>query len=354
MKILLTGGGTLGAVSPLLAIRDELQKRVSGTRFIWIGTEQGLEKEIIEREGINYYAISSGKLRRYFSWQNFLDPFRIIRGVFQAYKIIKEFDPEIILSAGGFVGVPVVIASWLQARKSIIHQQDLQAGLANLLVARFATIVTVSFKESLADFPKGKTALLGNPVREMILSGNREKAKEKFGFNDNLPVLLVMGGSLGAESINQLMEKSFSELTQFCQIIHVSGKEYKPLEITQNNYKVIPFLHYEELADAYALAEIIVCRAGLSTISELSAIGKPIVLIPIPNNQQVKNADYLVKAKAAMALDQNKTKPAEFVRLVRELIDNEAERKDLAENIRKIMPSNPREMYGELILSLIE
>ncbi|MFA6271495.1 MAG: glycosyltransferase [Patescibacteria group bacterium] len=223
MKIVLSGGGTGGSVAPLLAIYQQLVK-VENTEFLFIGGNNSIEKDLAEENGIRFESIISGKLRRYFDPRNFLTPFAVILGFFHAIRILKKWRPDIILSAGSFVAVPVVWAAWLLRKPVIIHQQDLRKGLANKLMTPFATKITVTFPESLADFPRGKTIHTGNPIRESILSGNRETAMHIFSLSDNIPVILILGGGTGALTLNKIVTDSLPRLLEFCQIIHIAGK----------------------------------------------------------------------------------------------------------------------------------
>ena len=355
MKVILTGGGTIGSVSPLLAVKEALEDKSDDLKFYWIGTKDGIEKDIVVKENIHYIGISSGKLRRYFDWNNLLDPFRILAGFFQAYRIIKEIQPDIILSAGGFVSVPVIWAAWILGKKSIIHQQDIRPGLANLLTVRCASRVTVTFKKSLLDFPVNKAIQLGNPVRKSILDGDKARAIKRFGLELKLPTLLILGGSLGADFINQLLANSIRRLFDDCQIIHLTGKgnsnkyfEDKLYGEKGDRYHQYEYLH-EEMADAYAAADLVVCRAGLSTLTEVAAWRKPAIIIPIPKHQQEENAKYFQDKNAAIVLDQNSTASDQFVSLVREIIRNRRILSQLQVKLHKLFPENSSELYVDLI-----
>ncbi|MBU1132330.1 undecaprenyldiphospho-muramoylpentapeptide beta-N-acetylglucosaminyltransferase [Patescibacteria group bacterium] len=355
MKIILTGGGTIGAVSPLLSIKEKIEEQYSGSEFIWIGTKAGIEREIITKENIPYYSISAGKLRRYFSWRNFIEPFSLIAGFFQSLRIVRKFDPDLILSVGGFVSVPVVIAGWLQKKKSIIHQQDIKAGLANKIMAFFAAKITVTFSSSLKDFPKKKTVQTGNPARKEIFSGSMDHAISRFHLEKNLPTLLVMGGSLGSLPINRLISESIEQLVEFCQVIQVTGKrDFKKINLKNKSsrYRAFDYLH-EELADAYAIADLVVSRAGLSTLTELSALAKPAIIIPIPHHQQEENAKYFSGKKAVVLFEQETLNKERFVSLVKKILADSGKLKQLSENIKGIMPSSAAERFIAVIKQVV-
>jgi UDP-N-acetylglucosamine--N-acetylmuramyl-(pentapeptide) pyrophosphoryl-undecaprenol N-acetylglucosamine transferase len=353
MKIILTGGGTMGSVSPLLAIAEKLKEKDGNNEFLWLGTKNGPEKQFIEEEKIPFKAIPSGKFRRYFSGWNFIDPFLIIAGFFSSLWIILKFKPKIIISAGGFVGVPVIWAGWILRAPSLIHQQDLRPGLANKLTARFAKIITVVFSESLKYFKKG--IVVGNPAREKILKGDREKAKEVFKLNDDLPVLLILGGGTGALELNRIALLAAEELTNFCQVIHVTGGkldgEFEVLKRENENYHLVDLL-VTGIEDVFAAADLVVSRAGMGTLTELSVLGKPTILIPMPESHQEENAWYFKRQNAVHVLLQKDLMPAEFVFAVREIINDNVELANLSRNIKGVMRGDAAKKIAEKIYSL--
>jgi len=215
VKILFSGGGTMGSVSPLIAIYEKIKKKNPEAKFLFIGTKTGPEKKAVESYKINFKAIASGKLRRYFSWNNFIDPFKIIWGFFQSLIILIKFRPNAVAIAGSFVGVPVAWAAWILRIPILIHQQDIVAGLANKLMANYAKKITISFEPSLKDFAENKTVMTGNPVREEFYVCNKEKGREVFDLKSELPVLLVLGGGTGASDLNKVIEESLPDLLQF-------------------------------------------------------------------------------------------------------------------------------------------
>jgi UDP-N-acetylglucosamine--N-acetylmuramyl-(pentapeptide) pyrophosphoryl-undecaprenol N-acetylglucosamine transferase len=350
---MLTGGGTIGAVSPLLAIKEKMEEQGIAAEYLWIGTKTGVEREVIQKENIPYKAIFAAKLRRYFSFQLFLDPFRFVCGFFQARSIIKKFQPDLILSAGGFVSVPVVIAAnWLK-KKTIIHQQDIVPGLANKIMARYATLITVSFEASLKDFPKEKTVQIGNPCRLKLLKGTKESALKRFSLEENLPTLLILGGSLGAEWINENISAIVADLSDVCQIIHVVGRgNVRPAVAGVIRYHQYEYL-FEELADAYAVADLVIARAGLSTLTELTVLHKPAILIPIPDNQQEKNAEYFSSKNAVILEKQKETDQSDLLALIKNLLANPNTLERLSKNISDMMPNDATEKYVNLIKKTI-
>lgn len=357
MKILLTGGGTMGSVTPLLAIKDALQQ--SGDyEFLWVGTSFGPERKIVEQNKIPFRSIPSGKLRRYFSWRNFTDIFLIFFGFIKSLWIILRFQPQLILTAGSFVSVPLVLAAAIFHRKIVIHQQDLKVGLANRLMQPFAMKITVAFEELRDFFPSPKVVITGNPVRLTLFDGDRERALKKFNLQPNLPVLVVMGGGLGSEIINQTFIKISKELTKFCQVIHLLGRGnqvkwlYDSEIATNNRYHAYEFLD-QDLADAYAIADLVFCRAGFSTLTEVSALKKPAVVMPIPDHQQVKNAEYFYNKKAIVYVRQEDFGDDYLLNLLEDLLSRSSRLKELSDNIYYALPQKATEQYADFIRHLL-
>ena len=340
-KILLTGGGTGGSVTPLLALAEGLraQSEAGEYNFLWIGTRDGIEKGMVEKEGIIFRSIFAGKLRRYFNWQNFIDPFLIIAGFFQSLSIILKWKPNLIISAGSFVATPVVTAGWFARVPIIIHQMDVRPGLSNKLAAPFAKVVTVTFEKSLASFGN-KAVLTGNPIRPRLLDlyhEHRAKIKTDEG---SLPVVLILGGGTGAQFINELVEKSLTELTAICELIHLTGKNKKINITTATNYQSYEFLNLEELAWAYAAADIVISRAGIGTLTELAVLGKPTIIIPIPESHQEANAQIFHEAEAAILLKQNELTAELFSKFLKKFIDDKQLWQELSTNIRIVIKPN--------------
>ncbi|KKR07350.1 MAG: undecaprenyldiphospho-muramoylpentapeptide beta-N-acetylglucosaminyltransferase [Parcubacteria group bacterium GW2011_GWC2_39_14] len=359
LKIILSGGGTMGSVVPLLAVREKMIEQGLSAEFLWVGTEAGVEKELISKE-MSFVSIKSGKLRRYLSFQNFLDPFRLLIGIFQSLAIIRNFRPNLILSAGGYVSVPLIIAGKLSRIKSLVHQQDLQVGLANRIMAKFATIITVSFESLLKSFDPDKVRLVGNPVRSRIYTGDKTRGLAEFNLVPDLSTLVVMGGSLGAEKINELMFQSIPQLIEFCQIIHVVGKgnmvewmDKEKFGELANRYHPYEYVD-QEMPDLYAVADLVVCRAGLSTLSELAALKKPTIIIPIPKNQQEINAEYFAKQNAIILLSQDSLTAEEFVETVRGLFSSSSSLGNLSRHIADSMIPDAAGKFVELIKQVIK
>jgi len=346
MKILFSGGSTMGSVMPLLALKNELQKE--NAKFFWIGTKTGPEKKVIKNAGIEFKSVYAGKLRRYFSLKNLMAPFLSLIGFFQSLFIILKFKPDVILTAGGFVCVPVVWAGWVLRKKIIVHQQDLKVGLANRLMAPLATKITVVFPEMAKSFCEKKVVVTGNPIRKIIFSGTKQAAIQKFNLEPDLPVLLIMGGGTGALIINKMVRQILADLVEFCQIIHITGKG-KQFDFKHPRYHQFEFLH-QELADAYAAADLVVSRAGFSSLTELAVLGKPTIVIPLPNEDQINNAKYFANKDALIIFEQENLTAEKLLNEIKSSINDFEKLALLSKNISEIMLKDANERYIKFVI----
>ena len=294
-KILMTGGGTAGHVTPNIALMPALKE--AGYEISYIGSYEGMEKELIKEQGIPYYGISSGKLRRYFDWKNFSDPFKVLKGYGEAVHLIKKLKPDVVFSKGGFVSVPVIFAAKHCHVPAIIHESDLTPGLANRLAIPKAEKVCCNFPEPLQYLPDGKAVLTGSPIRQELLHSSRERAIALCGFKDDKkPVLLIVGGRLGSKNINNAVRSILPELLSNFQIIHLCGKG----NLDASLQGVVGYAQFEyakeELTDFFALADLVISRAGANSICELLALHKPNILIPL--SQAASRGDQILNAKS--------------------------------------------------------
>lgn len=293
-RIILTGGGTAGHVMPNIALLPSLEKE--GYEAFYIGAYDEMEKDLVPGYGIPYFGISAGKWRRFRSAKNLLTPFKVLKGIGQARKIMKDIHPNVVFSKGGFVSVPVVLAAKSLGIPAIVHESDITSGLANKISTPFATKVCCTFAETVNEFPQGKALLTGSPIREELLHGDKEKAKKFVGFTDNKPVILVMGGSLGAVAVNDAVRGILDDLLKTFNIIHICGED--KTDAKYNNIK--GYIQYEyvkdELKDIFALSDIIISRAGANAICEILALQKPNILIPLP--KKISRGDQLLNAES--------------------------------------------------------
>jgi UDP-N-acetylglucosamine--N-acetylmuramyl-(pentapeptide) pyrophosphoryl-undecaprenol N-acetylglucosamine transferase len=319
-KIVLTGGGTAGHVMPNLALLPRL--RQEGWEIVYIGSRRGIEKDLLQPAGIPYYGIATGKLRRYFSLQNFTDPFRVVKGLAEATLLLRKLRPDVVFSKGGFVSVPVTIGAWLNRIPVILHESDLTPGLANRLALPFATTICATFPESMAHLPAGKRVLTGNPIRRELLVGSKKAGLAYCGFTAELPVLVVMGGSLGSKVLNQVIRVVLPELLTRFQVAHICGKGHLEPGLDQTGYRQFEFIG-PELPDVLAAADLCVSRAGANFLFELLALKKPALLIPLSKvasrGDQILNAASFSKQGFSMVLLEEETTAATLLAKVFQL-----------------------------------
>lgn len=293
-KIVLTGGGTAGHVTPNIALIPTLQE--AGYEVHYIGSYEGIEKTLISEMGIPYYGISSGKLRRYLSAKNFTDPFRVIKGFSQAKQLMKEIQPDIVFSKGGFVTVPVVKAAASRNIPVIIHESDMTPGLANKLCNKHAMKVCCNFPETVELFPKGKAMLTGSPIRKELTTGDRVSGLNLCNFTTDKPVIMIIGGSLGAQRINEAVRSILPKLLEGYQIIHVCGKgKMDESLIGTKGYSQFEYVK-DDLKHLFAAADIVISRAGANVICELLALKKPALLIPL--SAKASRGDQILNAQS--------------------------------------------------------
>lgn len=325
--IILSGGGSGGPVTPLLALAPDL--RAAGYELAWVGTKNGIESGMVAEVAIDYYAIPAGKLRRYVSLSNLLDVFRVLAGFFASLSLLGKLKPSLVMTAGAFVSVPLVWAAWALRIKVIVHQQDIRPGLANRLMAPFADVVTVTFEKSLKDFGK-KAVWTGNPVR---LEFRQVVPRKKTG---DRPRVLVLGGGTGASSLNELVIVSLPQLLQITDVVHVTGGKIEKPE-NYEGYQAYNFMDAPAIAQAMADADLVVTRAGLGTLTELAYLGKPAIIIPMPDSHQEENGMEFSAKQAALLLEQKKLTPSSFVSMISKSLVDRDSLKVLSNNALSIM-----------------
>ena len=304
--IVLTGGGTAGHVTPNIALIPKLKE--AGYKISYIGSYDGMERKLIEDLGIPYYGISSGKLRRYFDPKNFSDPFRVVKGYFEAKKLLKKLKPNVVFSKGGFVSVPVVLAAKACKVPALIHESDMTPGLANKLCIPSAAKVCCNFPETVKCLPENKAVLTGTPIRQELLSGDAREGLKFCGFNAAKPVILVIGGSLGSVAVNNAVRSILPELLKDFQVIHLCGKD--KLDASLNGTEGYVQFEYikDELPDLFAAADLIISRAGANSICEILALRKPNILIPLSaaasRGDQILNANSFAKQGFSTVLEE--------------------------------------------------
>lgn len=351
--ILMTGGGTLGPVTPLLAVAAEWRKRDPEVKISWIGTPSGPEKVLVESAKIEFHALAAPKFDRTRWWKLPVVPFLLLWSCGRAWRLLTSLQPDLVMSAGAYVSVPVV---WMAKLKGIpvwVHELDVIPGLANKLMAKVATKISVTWSESLSAFPEKKTKVVGAMARKFVKVGEQQMARERYGFSADLPTVLVMGGGTGAAKINEMMSIIAPELLKKANVLHLTGKGKMlgSLAAAGANYVAVEFLN-EGMADAYAVADVVVARAGMGTIAELAALGKPTVLIPIPGSQQEANAQALVNRDAGEVIEY--LTPQTLMQAIDHLLDHPERREELAHNIRGLFALNADERIVHECLELLK
>ena len=348
-KIVLTGGGTAGHVTPNIALLPRL--RELGYEISYIGSYNGIEKELIGKQNIPYYGISSGKLRRYFDLKNFTDPFRVLHGLDQCGRLLKKMQPDVIFSKGGFVSVPVVRAAAHFHIPVIIHESDMTPGLANRLAFPFASKVCCNFPETIKHLPQGKAVLTGSPIRAELLAGSAEAGRSFCAFTDEKPVLLIIGGSLGSVAVNTAVRRILPSLLETFNVVHLCGKG----NLDKANAGTPGYAQYEyisdELPDLFALADVVVSRAGANAICELLALKKPALLIPLSaaasRGDQILNARSFEKQGFSKVMEEEEITDESLLSAITDLFRN---REDYISAMKK---SEAGDAIGTII-SLIE
>jgi UDP-N-acetylglucosamine--N-acetylmuramyl-(pentapeptide) pyrophosphoryl-undecaprenol N-acetylglucosamine transferase len=360
--IILSGGGSGGPVTPLLAIAKEL---LVGDNFnlVFVGTKNGPEKSMVEslslpnNKKLKFIALPAGKLRRYFSLANLSDLLKILAAFIISFPLLRRERPSLVISAGGFVSVPLVWAARLKKIPIIIHQQDVRPGLANKLMAPCARLVTVTFEKSLRDYGP-KAVWIGNPIANLE---NKVEAikniKAKYNILGTKPLILVTGGATGAVALNDLIASAKTKILEFAQIIHITGKGKSSLTTVSpnqvNDYQVFELLSPADIFQLMAAADLVISRCGLATLTELCELSKPAILIPIPKSQQEDNAVIFKRLHAAVVLSQAELSAVDFVTEIKNTLTNQELRIKLGANISKVMKRNASETMVALIKEIL-
>jgi UDP-N-acetylglucosamine--N-acetylmuramyl-(pentapeptide) pyrophosphoryl-undecaprenol N-acetylglucosamine transferase len=353
--VVLTGGGTAGHVTPNLALLPGL--RAAGFHIEYVGSRTGIERELVASEGLPYHMVQTGKLRRYASWQNWLDPLRVALGIGQAYRILGRVRPDVVFSKGGYVAVPVVIGAWLHRIPVIVHESDRSPGLANRLAFPFAARICTSLEETAATLRSSMPAraerivCTGSPVRPALLAGDRARAERRFGLDPARSLVLVFGGSMGARAINAVVGELARSLPPDLQILHVCGRgNLDPGLANVPHYHAFEYLQ-EDFADALARADAVVSRAGANSLFELLALRKPAVLIPLPSDRsrgdQIENAEHHTQRGYGLLLPQAELNRERLEQAIRSLLRG-------AERFRQQMASDMPPDAATAIVALLD
>lgn len=348
-RIVLTGGGTAGHVTPNIALIAKL--RESGYDIHYIGSYIGIEKELINKIGIPYYGISSGKLRRYFDVKNFSDPFKVIKGYIEAKKLIKKLAPDVVFSKGGFVAVPVVLAAHRRHIPVLIHESDMTPGLANKICIPSADKVCANFPETENYLPQGKAIVTGTPIRKELFAGNKIKGLEFCGFTANKPVIMVVGGSTGAAAVNEAVRNLLPTLLKQYQVVHLCGKGKMDGAFSHlDGYVQFEYIS-GELPDIFAAADLVISRAGANAICELLALKKPNILIPLSaaasRGDQILNAESFERQGYSYVIKEENLTNGTLLEGIKQVMEQK-------ETYIDIMSKSKQNDSTELIFNLLE
>lgn len=355
MKIVFAGGGTLGPVTPLLAIIDEIKHLRPEAECVFVGTPDGPERRLVEEAGIRFLPLAAPKLRRYADVRTILAPFHFLKALWIADRLFAREKPQLVVGAGGYVQVPLGVAAKLRGIKLLVHQQDVIASLSNKLLAPFADAITTTFEVSLKDFSKRKTTVIGNPVRRVIEEGDRSRGLGTLGFAGERPVVLVLGGGTGSSFLNQKIADALPRLTGFADVAHLTGLEkalVAPKLEHAERYRQIAFLG-TGMAHVLAAADVVISRAGLGTLTELAALGKTVILVPIAGSHQEKNAEFVVERGGARMFREREFSPETIVTAVRDVQKHPEDARRLGTALHALFEPHARKVLAEKILSLI-
>ncbi|MDO8241061.1 MAG: undecaprenyldiphospho-muramoylpentapeptide beta-N-acetylglucosaminyltransferase [Candidatus Moranbacteria bacterium] len=365
MKIILAGGGTGGHLMPLVAVARKIKEKAPDTTFVFVGPKGQMEDDIIGKEGIPMRAIATGKLRRYFSLSNFTDIFRILFGILQCMKILLAEMPDAVFSKGGYASIPVVFVAWMYRIPIMIHESDAVPGMANGILSKFADRVAVTYPEAEKEFPSAQVVVTGNPIREDVNLGDVAKARQMFELTESRKTIFVYGGSQGAKIINDKIVELLPELLKRYQVIHQTGQNNFEdvkhmagelgIKAGREGYHPLSFIG-EELKDIFAVSDLVISRAGATSIAEIAANGKPAILIPIDksaNNHQRMNAYAIAKFGGCVVLEENNLGENLFLSRINEILENDEFRQKLATDIKIFYHPDAADKIADGVLGMI-
>jgi UDP-N-acetylglucosamine--N-acetylmuramyl-(pentapeptide) pyrophosphoryl-undecaprenol N-acetylglucosamine transferase len=350
-KIVFTGGGTGGHVIPCLAVIAEVQKAAPRAEIFYIGSKTGPEQALVEAAGIEFHAITTGKLRRYFSLQNLIDAVKVPIGILQALLLLRKIKPAVVFAKGGFVSVPAGVAAGLLGIPLMIHESDATPGLTTRILNKFASQICISFPKSKGQksLSPAKEILTGNPIRQ---AGSAARGRKFLGFRNRKPILLVTGGSTGAQFLNELTEAVLTEILRVANLVWITGG--KAPKFRRANLRQFDFLG-AEYPDTLAVADLVITRAGANSLFELAAAGKPSILIPLPRagsrGDQIDNGRYFARAGSAVSYEQEHIRPLSFVEDLTEILQNKKKLAQLSKGIAKLATKDAAKKIAKLVLA---
>lgn len=369
MRIIFTGGGTAGHIYPLLAVERQLKKNYpfGGFEFWYLGPKDNFAKTILSVEGIKVKTVLSGKIRRYFSFANFIDIFKIPIGILQAFYYIFIFSPDLIFSKGGYGSIPTILAGWFLQTPIILHESDIVPGMANRIASKFAVEIFISFSVNETEyFPAKKMLSVGNPIRPEVLEGNIEDAKRVFELTGEKPIIFIMGGSQGAQAVNDKILAILPEMLNDFEVVHQTGEknfkqilEESKVILTQNArkyYHPVPFLDVKNLSHGLKVADLIISRAGSGSIFEIMAAAKPCILVPLEGSaqdHQARNAYAVSQRGAALVIEEPNFRPHFVLERIKFLFANPDKMKDMAQRAKEFSRPFAAKVVAEYLMAYL-
>lgn len=341
MKILFSGGGTLGSVTPLIALVPHL--RSLNHEMVFIGTPHGPERDIVATADIPFYSMGAPKFPRYLDWSYFLFPYKFVSSLISAWRLLTETKPDVHVTAGGYVSLPIAWVAWVRRIPTVVHQMDVQPGLANRFIAPIAKRISVTFEQQRESFSYMQVDWTGNPSRALYPGDISTLGIER---DPTVPLVLIMGGGTGAQGVNDLVSEALCERAQ---VVHITGRGKEGPKISHERYHAFDFVNQEMPALLHA-SDLVVSRAGLGSITELAALGKPSIIIPMPNSHQEANAQLLDDAGAAVVAEQGSLTPQSFAQLVESVLQDSEQQAQLSTAIRALMPEDAVAALSNVII----
>jgi len=348
VRILFAGGGSGGSAAPVIAVAEAARTHWPDASLLYVGTRAGPEAELVRDAGLPFVAVRAGRLRRYLTLRNLTDPSLVLAGLGQSLGVVRDFRPDVAFGAGGFATVPPLLAARMHRVPIVVHQQDVLPGLANRILAPFACRLTCACAATVPLFRRSQPIVVGNPVRQAVFAGQAERARTVFDLESNLPLVLAMGGGTGALRLNQLVAAAAPDLIASCQIVHLTGAGKVVSGTQSSRYHQLEFVS-REMADLLAAAEVVVTRAGMSSLAEIAALSKAAIVVPMPNSHQEANAAVVEKLGGAIVVQERELAPERLAAIVLALLEDEDRRRAMRTSLATLFPSGAAEVIvGEL------
>lgn len=348
MRVLLAGGGSGGSAAPVIAVAEALALRRPDAEFLYVGTRAGPERAMVEAAGLPYATVTTGRLRRYLTWRNLVDPALVVLGVLEAFALVRRFRPTVAFGAGGFATVPPLLAARLAGAGVAVHQQDVLPGLANRILAPFAARKTVAFEDTARRFWRRDARAVGNPVRAIVLAADPDLGRKQLQLDRSVPLVLVMGGGTGALRLNQLVAEAARTLVREAELVHLTGSGKAVGKWDAPRYHPIEFLA-EELPHVLAAADVVVTRAGMSSLAEIGALHKAAIVVPMPQSHQEANARLLARHQAGIVRREADLTPEGLADEVKSLLGDEPGRRRLGAAAAGLLPPGAADRISEML-----